>query len=94
MGDKNEAPGRELQLCGLQPADIQSAAKEAARWMTKPCRDDQGKAARIGIRLNGNFRRVVQLFSPGRGDRVIGARSDSDCARRPGARKSTSGEVL
>ena len=79
---------------GCDRPDIQFAAKEASRWMSKPCREDQDKVTRIGKYLNGGLRRMEQVFPFGRDDSVICAYSDSDWAGCLRTRKSTSGGIL
>lgn len=51
--------------------DVQYAAKEASRWMSKRCRNVQGTTETVGKYLNGGPRRVVQLLSFGQHDGFI-----------------------
>lgn len=72
----------------------QYAAKEASRWMARPCQGDQGKNTGIGKYLNGGTRRLEQVFPYGEERGVICAYAESDLAGYLRIRESTSRGVL
>lgn len=81
-------------LPGSDHPDLQFAAMEASRRMSKPCYDDMDKVIRIANYLNGEHHRLVQILPFGRDDGVRHAWSGLDWAGCRRTRKSTSGGVL
>lgn len=58
---------------GCDRTDIQFATREVSRWFSAPFQGDQDNIVGIGKYLNGEFRRVIQLFPFGRDGGVIRA---------------------
>lgn len=78
---------------GCDRPDIQCAAEEGSHWMSKPCRDDQEKAARIGEHLNSDIRCVSHIVPIGRDVNMVRASSDANFAEYFGARTFARGGV-
>lgn len=49
-------------LLGRDTPDAQRAAKEALRFLSKPCKADPEKVVSIGKYLNAAFRRAQEVF--------------------------------